>query len=267
MSTYHSFKKLFNGVYLEIEDLYLLEPFQIGYLPGWIPEREFATVIRAYPAIKRFLIKRNPAIEGFINTILSQNEPAESKSELAECCDKVVWTVADLIIYNKCPEVYDNLSFHQWDFEEITRISSLVGKIVVDGGAGTGRVALEAARSAKQVYAIEPVGRLRQFIREKASQLDLKNIFIMDGFLDAIPLPDEFADIFITSHALGWRLNKELLEIERVVRRGGIIIHCPGTAEGTEDDIHSVLISPDWGYQFSRYPEADGWKRKYWKWK
>jgi hypothetical protein len=25
---------------LEIEDFYLLEEFQITYLPGWIPERE-----------------------------------------------------------------------------------------------------------------------------------------------------------------------------------------------------------------------------------
>ena len=38
-------RKLFAGVDLDIEDLYLLESFQITYLPGWVPERELAVVL------------------------------------------------------------------------------------------------------------------------------------------------------------------------------------------------------------------------------
>ena len=266
MSNYTAFRQSYKGVSLEVEDLYILESFQIGYFPGWVPERELAAVLRAYPSIKRFLIKKCPSITDFIERTIEQYGAAKDQAELVAFGDKLVWTIADLLIYNKCPEAYDMLEFHNWDFNEVTTVTPLDQKIVIDGGSGTGRVALEAARIAKQVFAIEPVARLRQFIREKASKANLSNTFVIDGFLHSIPLPDGFADVLITSHALGWRLEDELIEFERVTKKGGFIIHCPGTEEITALEYqHSRLISPDWRYDFSRYMETDGWKRKYWK--
>jgi ubiquinone/menaquinone biosynthesis C-methylase UbiE len=266
MSQYYLFKESFKGISLEVEDLYLLEPFQIEYFRGCVPEPELAGVLWANPSIKRFLVKKCPSISDFIERVMSQNAPAPDEEKLAACIDKVLWTIADLLIYNKCPEAYDKLEFHDWDFREVTIITPLNGKTVIDGGAGTGRVTLEAGHIASHVYAIEPVGRLRRFIREKAADAYLDNIFVLEGFLHAIPLPDNFADVLITSHALGWQLENELREFERVVKKGGYIIHCPGTAEvAEEEDQHYRLISPGWGYEFSRYREADGWKRKYWK--
>jgi len=156
--------------------------------------------------------------------------------------------------------------FHKWGFAEVTSVVDLGGKIVVDGGAGTGRVALEAAASADVVYAVEPVSRLRQFIRDKAASRGISNLFVVDGFLDALPFPDGFADVLATSHALGWRLEEELTELERVVKRPGAIIHCPGTAEiASGQRQHEALVSLTWNYAFARFHEADGWKRKYWK--
>lgn len=261
------FKSLFKDAAFRIEDLYLLEPFQIGYLPGYVPEREFAAILWAYPPIKTFLETKQPGITGFIEHVMAENGPAESELELAGCGDIIVWTIADLIIYNKCPEEYDNLEFHNWDFDEVTSITPLDDKVVVDTGAGTGRVTLKAAETARLVFSVEPVTRLRQFIREKARQKGLDNIIVIDGFQHDIPLPGEFADVLITSHAIGWSLEEELKEFERVTKKGGYIIHCPGTAEDAKKDDykHSRLISSDWQYEFSRYPETDGWKRKYWK--
>lgn len=257
---------LFKGVSLEVEDLYLLEAFQIGYFPGWVPEPELAAVLWAYPSVKRFLVNRCPSITDFVQRVMARYGPAVDHEELEACGEKLVWTIADLLVYNKCPESYDALAFHNWDFHEVTTITPLEEKLVIDAGAGTGRVALEAARTARGVFAVEPVARLREFIRKKASKAGLSNLFVIDGFLHAIPLPDGFADVLITSHALGWQLEEELKEFERVVKKGGFIIHCPGTAErGTEEDQHLYLTSPDWGYEFSRYKESDGWKRKYWK--
>jgi len=37
---------------LEIDDILLLESFQISYLPGWVPEKEFAAILIARPEIK-----------------------------------------------------------------------------------------------------------------------------------------------------------------------------------------------------------------------
>jgi SAM-dependent methyltransferase len=266
MSTADTFKRMFRGVTLEVEDLYLLESFQISYFPGWVPECELAAVLWAYPSIKHFLVKKCPSITDLVEHVTAKFEPADDPQVLAAYSEELVWTIADLLVYNKCPEAYDALEFHNWDFREVTDITDLQKKITIDGGAGTGRVTLEAAHNAEQVYAVEPVARLRQFIREKAAEIGLRNVFVMDGFLHAIPLPDNFADVLITSHALGWKLEDELKEFERVVKKGGFIIHCPGTAlTATEEERHSRLISPEWGYEFSRYKEADGWKRKYWK--
>ena len=265
--TYSLFKGLFKGVSFKIEDLYLLESFQVGYLPDYVPEKEFAAVLWAYPPVRTFLEKKNPDICEFINHVMSENGPAAGEQQLAVYCDIIVWTIADLLVYNKCPKAYDTLEFHNWDFSEITSVTPLDGKVVVDSGAGTGRVTLEAALTARQVFAVEPVTRLRRFIRSKAEEKGLANIFVIDGFQHAIPLPDAFADVLITSHALGWKFEEELQEFERVTRKGGYIIHCPGTEETTarNERGHNRLISPDWGYESSRYRESDGWKRKYWK--
>lgn len=264
--TYAMFKSFFKGISLTIDDLYLLESFQIGYFPGYVAERELAAVLWAYPPVKRFLEKKCPSLGDFIEHVTAGNGPASNREELAELSDRLVWSIADLLVYNKCPEAYDRLDFHRWDFSEVTAITPLDGKTVIDGGAGTGRVSLEAAAKARRVFAVEPVTNLRRFLREKALKAGLNNVFVIDGFLDQVPLPDGFADVFITSHALGWKLEEELREFERVTKKGGVIIHCPGTAEtAAEEYQHSRLISPDWGYNFSRYEETDGWKRKYWK--
>ena len=262
-------KKLFANVDLEIEDLYLLESFQIEYLPGWIPERELALVLWAHPSIDRFLRIKCPEVTRFLDATKARFVWSKDQSDLARAEEEVAWAIADLIVYNKCPEVYDVLEFHSWDFAEVTSITALDGKVVVDVGSGTGRVALSAATTADAVFAIEPVARLRRFIRESAASSGYENVHVIDGFGHSIPLPDGFADVVITSHALGWDLKGELVEFERIAAIGGYIIHCPGTAESPNDkretEHHKRLISSTWGYKWGRYQEADGWKRKYWK--
>jgi ubiquinone/menaquinone biosynthesis C-methylase UbiE len=266
MSSAETMRRFLKGASLEIEDLFLLEAFQIGYLPGWVPERELAAVLWAYPSLRRYLTVRCPSIARFLERILEEHPPVEDREQLAICGDEVVWTIADLLVYNKSPEIYDRLEFHGWDFSEVTSITPLEGKIAVDGGAGTGRIALEAAQTARLVFAVEPVSRLRSYIRDRAVERSLKNLYVVDGFNHQIPFPDSFTDVLITSHAIGWQLELELAEMERVVRPGGTIIHCPGTADTPrEQELHDRLISSPWAYEFARYKEADGWKRKYWK--
>ena len=68
------------------------------------------------------------------------------------------------------------------------------------------------------------------------------------------------------SYTLGWQLEDELREIERVVKAGGYAIHLSGPASDTEDSpLHACLTSPQWQYTYSRYEDKDGWKSKYWK--
>ena len=224
MAPVSTFRRMFPGVALTVEDLLLLEPFQIAYFPGWVPERELAAVLWAHPMLRRFLVVRCPDVAGLLQSAMAQYGPAQDDQELARCGDALVWTIADLLVYNKCPEVYDSLAFHKWGFAEVTSVVALNEKVVIDAGSGTGRVALEAAHTARHVFAVEPVGRLRQFIRSKAAAAGLKNLFVLDGFLDAIPLPDAFADVLITSHALGWHSGSRAT---RVRARGQARRHDP----------------------------------------
>ena len=195
-------RKLFSGADLQIEDLCLLESFQIEYLDGWVPEREFASVLWAHPPIDRFLRERRPEVSSFLEATKGRFGPAVDEGELANAEETVVWTIADLLVYNKCPDLYDRLPFHGWDFAEVTSITPLTDTVVVDVGSGTGRVALEAATMADAVFAVEPVGRLREFIRDKAACRGLDNVCVVEGFCHSIPLPDSFAHVVITSHAL-----------------------------------------------------------------
>ena len=68
------------------------------------------------------------------------------------------------------------------------------------------------------MFAVEPVSTLRQYMRDKAARLGISNLFVIDGFLHAIPLPAASAELLVTSQAVGWSLTEELAESERVVR-------------------------------------------------
>ena len=257
-------KKHFAGLSLHIEDLFLLEAFQVKYLPGRVPPKEFSVLLRANPVIRRFLISKYPPILDFISTILKENKPINSKSDIDKCCQDLLWEIADLIVYNKYPELYDARANFAWDLEEIISAKSLKGKTVIDAGAGTGRLAFMAAPFAETVFAVEPVTSHRRFIKDKAANKDVKNLFVMDGFLDSIPLPDNSADVLMTSNAIGWNFENELKEIERVLKTNACAIHLLRNPDANaENPFHDLLVSSKWDYSCTQYAADNGWKLKY----
>jgi SAM-dependent methyltransferase len=122
------------------------------------------------------------------------------------------------------------------------------------------------AQYAETVYAIEPISSFRNFIRQKAAKMNCENVFAVDGFLDTIPLPANAFDILFTSNAIGWNIEKELPEIERVVKPDGQAIHLLRIDEKfNENPVHEILISGDGNYKFSETPYENGMKLKYYK--
>ena len=266
MKYYSTLKQLFKGIELNAEDLLHLEPFQIKCLPDRVPKKEFSTLLREYPFVKRFLISKYPPIKGFINVILKENLEIKNRDLINKHFDKVLWEIADLIVYNKHPDIYDDKANFTWDISEIISLELLKDKIVADVGAGSGALAFLLAKHVKTVYAIEPITGFRNFIRKKANKEKCRNIYAIDGFLDSIPLPENSFDILFTSNAIGWNLEKELREIERVVKPNGQAIHIMRTSDNeTENPFHKRLISSDWNYDLYKYPSADGLKLKYTK--
>lgn len=219
----------------DLNDLFLLEAHQIANLPQRAPARELAAVLHADPRLRRFLVARHPAIGEFVTRSLDEHGPA-SGDDLAACERSLVWELADWIVYQRAPEMYDSGSEVDFDVAAVVSVVDLEGKVVIDAGAGTGRVAFAVAPYARHVFAFEPVATLRQYMRDRAERAGMANVFVADGLLSAIPLPAASADVLLTCQAIGWSLDAELMEIERVVRPGGVAMHLFGTPEAGEEE-------------------------------
>lgn len=258
-------RELFPGIGLQAEDLLLLETFQIKYLPDRVAPKEFATLMREYPVLHSFLVNKYPPIAAFLTTLLDTYKPVVDKQQIREYCQEALWEIGDLIIYNKHPGLLDQNAPIRWDIGEITSMTSLEGKTVADVGAGAGRIAFMVAPFAHTVFAVEPLGSFRSFIKEKALKQGVKNLFVMDGTLDSLPLPGDSLNVLITSNAIGWNLEKELHEIERVVKPGGSVIHLLHSDPQQGHPYHETLTSASWDYQCDRKMTDRRMKIKYHK--
>lgn len=88
-------------------------------------------------------------------------------------------------------------------------------------------------------------------------------MFVVCGFLNAIPLPADLADALLTHRAIGWDPASELAEVERLVRRGGVALHQAGMPYPAAADapLHQDLLS--WGYAERAYEDGESQYRKY----
>ena len=266
MSYAKNLKKRFQGITLNVEDLFLLESFQIKYLIDRVPQMEFTALLRANPTIHNYFVTMYPPIGCFISDLFKEYAVEESSKTIEDNCSDLLWEIADLIIYNKHPEVFDANVEIDWEMNKIIQPKSLEGKVVVDAGAGTGRLAFLTAQFAETVFAVEPVQSFRQFMKEKAIKENVNNIFVVDGFLDSIPFPDNSVDVLMTSNAIGWNIESELKEIERVLKPNGEAIHLiQSTDVDNENHLHNSLISSEWKYTCTKYQKTTGLKLKYTK--
>lgn len=256
-------RQTYKGVDLKVEDLYLLEACDLESLYERVTHRALAAVIHANPALRRVWSTRYPEIYTFIDKVTTEYSPAETNKELDVLTDKIVWEIAELLVYHRYPKIYDERAAIAWDFEELTTEVTLEDRVVVDVGAGTGRIVFQAAPLARWAFAVEPVSSFRRFMRERVRDQGIKNVNIIDGILSDIPLPDGFVDVLATCQAFGWSLPDELREIERVVRPGGIAIHFSGMPVEENGPIHPIITSDKWGYKYKQYRNKGAWHCKY----
>ena len=215
---------LFPELELEVADLFALEAHQIAALPTRAPDRELAEVLHAHPEVRTFLEVRHPPIASHLTHVLAAHPPSEG-ADIVRSEQDLLWEIGDLLVYDTAPGLLDALPTNAWDFAVVHDLVDLAHRTVIDAGAGSGKVAFGAVSRARHVFAIEPVTRLREFMRDKAAASGITNLFVPDGTLDAIPLPTDTADVLLTCRAIGWHLEEELVEIERVVKDGGIALH------------------------------------------
>lgn len=252
---------------LSFNTLLLLERVQLSWLPGWVPEPEMGLALRANPAVEWYLRHQCPEINTWVDQVLNTPPPARPDGtvlEVRQAEEVILRTLNDLVLYVVEPALYDNLPFNAWDSEELRSLVDWKEKTVIDVGSGTGRLAFVAAEAgAKAVFAVEPVGNLRYFMRQKAALRGLQNIFPVDGLITNIPFPDGFADVTMGGHVFGGDFETEHAELLRITSPGGQVILCPGSAE-SEMPAHEFLVQHGFSWSWFEEPEY-GRKRKYWK--
>jgi len=243
--------------------LLLLEPLHVRCISKRQPSPEMGTALMANPAVKWYLAQTHPPVTDYIEACLALTSRFTTPQACRAAEIAVLDGIQDWLIYVLDPAKYDQLAFLGWDDESLLSMADFKDRIVLDIGAGTGRLAFTAAPQARVVYAVEPIANLRRYMHEKRTDLGLDNVYPIDGTLTQIPLPANFADILMAGHVFGEDCEGEYQEMRRVVRDGGWILLHPGTNAASEEKAHQFLIHK--GYDFSTFEEpGDGLKRKYW---
>lgn len=120
------------------------------------------------------------------------------------------------------------------------------GETVVDAGSGAGFDALIAARLVGddgKVIGIDMTPEMIDKARRAAEERGCKNVEYHEGFIDDMPLEDDFADVLISNGVLNLSLDKvrTLKEWYRVLKPGGrlqigdILVARPVPQSGLDD--------------------------------
>lgn len=155
------------------------------------------------------------------------------------------------------PEVIQQVNYiADWDRKWLDELIDLKGLIVLDVGAGTGRLAFAAARDALRVYASEPCDRLREFMRKRIREQGVQNIKVLDGFANDLPFEDETFDVVLSGHVVGDDYDAELGEMLRITRPGGCLVICNGDDEFQRRQPDSELVQR--GFEVFRHESLLG---------
>lgn len=193
---------------------------------------ELGIALAYNPAVAWYCRERAPELAEGIGRLLTA-APRDCSPERVREAERRVLDRNDWAVVYVYPEVMNrNCPYiREWDKERLFELADFTGRLVLDVGAGTGRLTFAAAERARRVYACEPVDRLREYMREKAEREGIANVTVLDGTCERIPFEDGVFDIVMSGHVVGDDYDRELRELERVVRSGGWILDCPG-----EDD-------------------------------
>jgi len=248
---------------LSFKSLLLLERWQVELLSKRSFGKDLAIALKANPEVEWFMRHKCPEISGWLDKILLLGTGSNSAEEIRRAEVVIMDELNDWLTYAIDPAIYDNQSFLKWDSSELLNLADFSGKVVLDIGSGTGKLAFLVVDKVKTIYAVEPVENLRCWMKNKSQEKRLNNFYVIDGFIEKLPFPDSFADIVMSGHVFGDNLEEENRELERVAKKGGMIIHCPGNND-EDNKTHQFLVGH--GYKWSRFEEPDdGIKRKYWK--
>ena len=220
--------------------LLLMERFQIRLMMhscGWYCDNEefkrnMGIALNANPAVKWYLSHRCPECASLVEE-MAKNVPVVTDAEQIRNAETfILLNVEDFTIYTTPELMAEQCDFIRgWNKERLFELADLTDKIVLDVGAGSGRLTFAAAEKSAWVYASEPVGTLREFMRDKIARENIKNVRVLDGFVMELAFPDNTFDVVMSGHVVGDEYDAEIAELTRVCKSGGWMLDCPGDAD------------------------------------
>jgi SAM-dependent methyltransferase len=218
----------------------LLERFQIRLMMasgGWRNDnaqwrRSMGIALNANPAVKWYLMHRCPECTPIVMEITADAPTISDVEQIRQAEVYTLISVEDFTIYTTPEVMAEKCDFIRgWSGERLFELADLTGKTVLDVGAGSGRLTFAAAEKATWVYASEPVGTLREFMRAEIVKRGIKNIRVLDGLVTELPFPDDTFDVVMSGHVVGDDYENEIAELTRVCKSNGWLLDCPGDSE------------------------------------
>ncbi len=151
----------------------------------------------------------------------TSDERASARSAML---DYLFWELT----YWKTPGEYERLTAGEQVHLGALDFAQVDGAVVLDAGAGAGRVTLPLARRARKVYAMDPAPPLLHLLESKLASTCQRNVEILRGAFQHVPLPDDSVDAVVSCSAFGSQEARGgmcgLKELLRVTRPGGRIL-------------------------------------------
>lgn len=148
--------------------------------------------------------------------------------ERETACQTLLDTLFWELTYWKNPRDYDLLTAGEQVHLGVLDAARVDGAVVLDAGAGAGRITLPLARRARLVYAMDAAPPLLRLLENKLPAADLRNVELLRGVFRRVPLPDDSVDAVIACSAFGPHESRGgergLDELQRVTRSGGRIV-------------------------------------------
>jgi ubiquinone/menaquinone biosynthesis C-methylase UbiE len=207
------------------------------------------------PAVQRYFCEKCPDVKDRIAELV-RDVPRDLPGDEVRKSETYVLDTQDSFVVYAYPEIMEELDYIKyWKSERLLSMADFKDKIVLDIGSGTGRLAFAAANLAKFIYAIDPVDRLREFLKEKRDKLGITNMAVSDGTIEEIPYPDDSFDIVMSGHVMGDDYDRECEEMTRVAKNGGCIITCIGEDDEPREPSKDMIRL---GFEYSYYKSARG---------
>ena len=217
---------------------------------------DMAKALYRYPHVEAYVRAKAPECAAFLDAVRAVPNEGWTESEMRDAETRILQAQETFVVY-AYPQVMNRLDYiRNWDEKYLHELADLTGKLVLDIGAGTGRLAFAAAKKARRVYASEPCDCLREYMRDRIRAEGIGNVKVLDGEAMCLPYEDDTFDAVLSGHVLGDHYDEEITEITRVTKDGGWLIVCNGEDAFRREAPNAELTAR--GFEWFRHENAQG---------